>query len=51
MELFKKRGLIVYMYNNEPYNRGISLFPPFLITQKEIETYSQQILTVLCRLL
>ena len=51
MELFKKRGLIVNMYNNEPYNRGISLFPPFLITQKEIETYSQQILTVLCRLL
>ena len=51
MELFRKRGFIVYMYNNEPYNRGISFFPSFLITEEEIESYSRQIVSLLQRIL
>lgn len=51
VELFRKRGFIVYMYNNEPYNRGISFFPSFLITEEEIEAYSRQIVSLLQRIL
>lgn len=50
MELFKKRGIVVYMYNNDDYNRGISFFPPFIISKSEIEKYSGQILSVLRRI-
>lgn len=50
VELFKKRGILVYMYNNEPFNRGVSFFPPFLITQEELEGCVQKILSILSRL-
>ena len=51
VELFKKRGILVYMYNNEPFNRGVSFFPPFLITEAELERCVQKILSILGRLL
>ncbi len=51
MERFRKRGLIVYLYNNAPFNRGISLFPPFVISDEEIESSVQRILSVLHRVL
>lgn len=50
MEMFKKRGMSVYMYNNDDYNKGISFFPPFVITEEEIEKCSGQILSILRRL-
>ena len=50
MEMFKKRGMSVYMYNNDDYNKGISFFPPFVITEEEIEKCGGQILSILRRL-
>ena len=51
VELFKKRGILVYIYNNEPVNKGISFFPSFLITEEELERCVQKILSILRRLL
>ena len=49
--MFKKRGILVYIYNNEPVNKGISFFPSFLITEEELERCVQKILSILRRLL
>ena len=51
VELFKKRGILVYIYNNEPVNKGISFFPSFLITEEELERCVQKVLSILRRLL
>ncbi len=39
LSMLQKRGVLVYMYNNGDYNRGISIFPSFLITEEEILKY------------
>ncbi|MED4071272.1 aspartate aminotransferase family protein [Priestia endophytica] len=33
----KKKGVLVYSFYSEPFTGGISLFPPLIITKKEID--------------
>lgn len=45
----RKKGLLVYIFNNPGHNLGISLFPPFISTREDLKKVADKILLVLKR--
>lgn len=43
----RKRGLLVYQFCNPGYNLGLSFFPPFICTDKDLKEAAEKIVTIL----
>lgn len=45
----RKKGILVYIFNNPGYNLGLSFFPPFIITREELKTAADKIINQMKR--